>query len=202
MDTPPTDDAGLLDRLRAGDPLAPSQFCERFLPVLLGNRGWAAGLTRDGHAVEQAAHDALLAFVRRPHAYDPSGLALIPYLRNSARCDLLNALKREQRHAQRRAPLEAVELRPPAGNNQQRAADRLGGDTRAALLRRLRAELPDPLDWDAMCLLIDGVRETAVYARLYGLEALPVVEQTRQVKRHKDRLKKRAIRLGVRINHG
>src|SRR5581483_8482335 len=74
MDTPPTDDAGLLDRLRAGDPLAPSQFCERFLPVLLGNRGWAAGLTRDGHAVEQAAHDALLAFVRRPHVYDPSRL--------------------------------------------------------------------------------------------------------------------------------
>jgi DNA-directed RNA polymerase specialized sigma24 family protein len=197
--TLPPDDAGLLQRLRERDPIAPVELCERFLPLLLDDRRWVRGATRDEHLIEEAVHVALFDFIRRPHAYKPSLMPLLPYLRRAARGDLLNAISREQRHARRRAPLEAVELRPPAGNDQQSPPDLPGGVSRELLVRRLRAALPDPRDWEAMCLLIDGVRKTEPYADLYGLTDLPLAEQRIAVKRHKDRLKQRARRLGIRL---
>ena len=195
------DDADLLHRLRERDPVAPAEFCERFLPVLLADRRWVRGATRDQHVIEEAVHDTLFTFVRRPDAYNPSLSPLISYLRRAARGDLLNILNREGRHAKRRAPLEAVELRPPVGNEQQNPPALPGYVSQELLLRRLRDELPEPRDWEALCLMIDGVREKAVYARLYGLVDLPPAEQARAVKRHKDRVKQRARRLGIRLRH-
>ena len=196
-----SDEADLLRRLRERDPVAPTEFCERFLPILLADRRWVRGATRDAHVIEEAVHDALFDFVKRPEVYNPSLSPLVSYLRRSARGDLLNILNREERHAKRRAPLEAVELRPPAGNEQQSPPALPGGVSRELLLRRLRDELPDPRDWEALCLMLDGVRQTAVYARLYGLADLPLAEQARAVKRHKDRVKQRARRLGDRVRH-
>jgi DNA-directed RNA polymerase specialized sigma24 family protein len=195
------DDDEILRRLCEGDPIAPAQFCERFLPPLLDDRRWVAGRTRDQHLIEGAADDAVLDFVRNPERYDPSRLGIEGYLRMIAGRRLLNALAREQRHASRRAPLEVVELRPPVGNERSEAPELPGGISKDELLRRLREELPEPRDREAMALMMDGVRETPVYARLYGLDGLPPQEQARAVKRHKDRLKQRAKRLGVRLRH-
>ena len=50
-------------------------------------------------------------------------------------------------------------------------------------------------------MIIDGVRETPPYAHLYGAANLPLAAQRDVVKRHKDRLKKKAQRLGIRIRH-
>jgi DNA-directed RNA polymerase specialized sigma24 family protein len=193
------DDADLLHRLRDGDVLAPSQFCERFLPQLLSNRGWAAGLSRDEHLVKDAAIEALFTFVRSPHSYDPARMEILPYLRLAAKRDLLNALARERRHAIRRAPLEAVELHPVAGNDEQEGPELPGGASAEELLQRLRTELPDPRDWEAMCLIMDGVRTYKEFVRVYGLSDLRLAEQRRVIKQHKDRLKKRAMRLGIRF---
>ena len=43
-------------------------------------------------------------------------------------------------------------------------------------------------------LMLRKERKTAVYARAYGIEHLPVVEQRREIKRVKDRLQKRLNR--------
>lgn len=197
--TPSSDDAELLHRLRARDPIAAAEFCERYLPLLLADRRWFAGRTRDDHLIEEAAHLALFNFVKRPETYDSSQKGILPYLRMAAGGDLLNAIAREQRHARRRAPLEAVELQPVGGNDQQSPPDLPGGVSQELLLHRLREQLPEPRDREAMGMMIDGVRETAAYARLYELDHLPAEQQTRAVKRHKDRLKQRARRLGVRF---
>jgi DNA-directed RNA polymerase specialized sigma24 family protein len=195
------DDADLLHRLRQGDPVAPEEFCVRFLPMLLADRRWVRGATRDEHVIEEAVHRALFDFVRRPDRYDSSRSPLISYLRRAARGDLLNLLSREERHRKRRAPLEAVELRPPAGNEEHSPPAVPGAVSQELLLRRLRNELPEPRDWEALCLILDGVKKTAVFARLYGLADLPPAEQARAVKQHKDRVKQRARRLGVRLRH-
>lgn len=193
-----SDDADLLHRLRERDPIAPAIFCERYLPLLLGDRRWVRGATHDEHALEEAVHDALFDFVRRPETYNPALSPILSYLRRAARGDLLNAIRREQRHAKRRAPLEAVELHPPAGNEHQEPPERPDGVSHE-LLWRLREQLPEPRDREALGLIVDGERKTAVFARLYGLMDLPPAEQRRAVKRHKDRVKQRARRLGVRF---
>ena len=48
---------------------------------------------------------------------------------------------------------------------------------------------------EAVDLIIDGERRTEVYAHVIGLQDRPWQEQVREVKRAKDRLKKRMQRL-------
>jgi hypothetical protein len=195
-----TDDADLHQRLCDGDPTAPSQFCDLYLPQLLADRHrWAVPGVRDEHLVEDAAITAVLDFVKRPDAYDRARLAILPYLRMAAKADLLNLLARERRHAIRRAPLDAVELRPVVGNDEREAQSERTDPPAEALVHRLRERLPDPCDREAAALMLGGVRETAAYAVLYGLRDLPIAEQRRIVKQHKDRLDKVMKRLGKRI---
>ena len=50
-------------------------------------------------------------------------------------------------------------------------------------------------------LILDGERSTAAFAVVLGIENLAIDEQRLQVKRHKDRLKKRLREHGQRIIH-
>lgn len=197
--TPADFEADLLRRLRASDAVASAEACEHFLPLLLGRRGWTRGYALDEHRIESAAHDALFAFVQRPERFDPARLSLLSYLRMAARADLINATERERRHALRRVPIEAVELRDPAGNQGQSEVELPGGLSAAALMRRLHARITDPADRKALARMIDGVRETAPFARIWGLEHLPIEQQRLEVKKNKDRLQKQARRLGRQI---
>jgi RNA polymerase sigma-70 factor (ECF subfamily) len=192
-------ESDLLRRLCAGDPIAPAEACEHFLPLLLARRGWTKGYAHDEHRVQSAAEDAVFDFVRHPEAYDPTKLSLLSYLRMAARRDLENAERKEARHRSRRAPLEAVELRPPGGNDGQNEVELPGGLTAAELMRRLHQRITDPADRKALALMIDGVRETAPYARIWGIEGLPIEQQRREVKKNKDRLLKQAQRQGRRL---
>src|SRR5262245_2090760 len=116
-------DDGLIQRLRDGDPAAPEEFCDRYLPVLRSDRYWRVAGVRDDHMVVDAAIDAVFDFGQRPHRYDPARKSVLGYLRMAARGNLLNALERERRHTTRRAPLEPVELRVPARNDEQETVD-------------------------------------------------------------------------------
>ena len=192
----------LYHRLCAGDPVAPSEFCERYLPRLMSDRRWVLPGIHDEHMIEDAAIEAVLSFIRHPDRYDPAQLEIMSYLRMAARGDLINLLKKETRHADRRAPIDAVELQPPARNDEHDAPDLPGNVSQELLMRRLREALPDPRDHEAVRLMLDGVRETGAYTRVYGLGNLSLEEQRRQVKRHKDRLDKVMKRLGKRFRGG
>lgn len=209
MPDPPTaspagrpDEVALLRRLLDGDPIAPAEASEYYLPLLLANRGWARGYTQDEHRVETAADDALLSFLERPDRFDATKLSLLRYLAMSARGDLKNAVQREARHASRRVLLEVVELRPPGGNDAQTELELPGGLSAEELLRRLHERVTDPLDRRALALIIDGVRETPAYARIWGFTHLPMAEQRQLVKLNKDRLEKQVRRLGRQIRDG
>lgn len=186
-------------RLLAGDPVAPSDLAEAYLPLLL--RALSPRFPRvDPHLVESMAIDALLRLAREPARYDPRRGGLLAFLRMDARGDLLNALAAEKKGSKRRVPLEDVELGPRARN--------LGrdGDPETAVLT---GESMAELDLDALCsgfdareravveLMIDGERRTARFAAVIGLEHLPPEQQRREVKRWKDRLQKRLRRKAV-----
>ena len=194
-------------RLLAGDPVAPADPAEAYLDPLAT---WLArqnpGVT-DPHLCTVAAGEAIIALIAAPGSYDPTRRSLAGYLRMSAQGDLRNLLRTERRHAARRASLEAVELSPRAGkelwdveSDPARIVERAIVEREAELTVDSLPSLPGltPQETAVLALLRQGERRTIAYARLLGLDRLPVAEQRREVKRVKDRLQKRLMRAGGR----
>jgi DNA-directed RNA polymerase specialized sigma24 family protein len=125
----------------------------------------------------------------------------------SASGDLKNLLRSERRHSQRRADLDAVELSPDTRKylwdveaDPARIAERREESmaNQMELAPRLEAA-SDGLsagEARALELLRQGERKTEPYAAALGLTHLAVAEQRQQVKRVKDKLKKRLERAG------
>ncbi len=198
------DEHELHQRLLAGNPVAPSDLAVAYLGYLvryLRDRNPAI----DDEFCQTAAEDALMALSKRPHSYDPARKSLVGYLRMSAQGDLLNLLAGERRHRSRQAQLEAVELSRVVGKE-------LGDDTYdpAVMVEaresvnevvRQRQAVPvgmirglTPGEIMALQLLTEGERRTPAFAQALGITALPLAEQRHEVKRVKDRLKKRLER--------
>jgi RNA polymerase sigma factor (sigma-70 family) len=186
----------LHQRLLAGDPPAPAELAETYLPELLTwlRRRFPAV---DPHLLETVAIDSVLGLSKAPERYDPRLGRLRTYLSMDARGDVLNALQAEQRRAAHRAPLEAVELGPRARNIPMEGT----GDPAELVLRTEEAgrvaELCrdlNPRDREGMLLMADGERRTEAFAEVLGWTQLPRADQAREVKRWKDRMLKRLQR--------
>lgn len=199
---PPSHDEAkaLLVRLRSGDPTAPSDLVVAYLDDLAC---WLQGRNPAVSAEDclTAAEDALLALIKNPTSYDPKRASLLGYLRMSASGDLKNRWRAEQRHVWRRTDLEDVELSPGEGkylrDGETDPAQRLEVKERSQVSAKVVGVLRARLSLEerrVMDLMLDGERKTQVYAEALGLSELPAAEQEREVKRVKDRLKKRLER--------
>ncbi|MEO2088619.1 MAG: hypothetical protein ABGY75_03860, partial [Gemmataceae bacterium] len=73
----------------------------------------------DPHTLATAVSDAVLAFLRRPAAYDPGRLPLFRFLLLIAHRRLSHQREREGRHHRGRIPWDAVELVVAAGNERE-----------------------------------------------------------------------------------
>jgi RNA polymerase sigma-70 factor (ECF subfamily) len=195
-------DPDLYQRLCDREPVAPSEFCELYLPLLMADRRWLLAGIRDEHMITDAAIRAVLSVAEHPEQYDPAQSKIMGYLRMSAKRDLINLLNAESRRSGRTVSIEAVDLPESAGNERREAPDLPGGVSPEFLMRKLDDALPIPQDREAVRLMLDGVRSTEDYARVYGLSGLSVQDQRKQVKRHKDRLDKVMKRIGLRFRDG
>ena len=198
-------------RLLAGDSFAPSELADAYLAPLVARLARAYAWV-DPHLVETAAIDAVLDTAEHPDRYDPARGSLGTYLWVAAKGDLRNARQKEGRRAAHQAPLEAaapgatpsVELRRAARNLSTEARDdpaelvARGERLDPTLLATVRAAF-DTQEWAVVALMLDGEKRTTEYARLLGLGHLPAREQAREVKRVKDRLKKRLRRLAPQV---
>jgi RNA polymerase sigma-70 factor, ECF subfamily len=205
---PDTADAGraLHARLLADDPTASYDIANAYL-VRLADWLRVSNPRVDPDICDMAAGDALVDLIKNPASYRPERQTLEVYLRMSASGDLKNLLRAERRHSRRRADLQAVELSPLAGKylqdaeadparimERREAEEYLAGSAPpipAAVRERLTPE-----EAEIMRLMRAGERRTIVYAAVLGLAGRPVAEQRREVKRAKDRLKKRLERAG------
>jgi RNA polymerase sigma-70 factor (ECF subfamily) len=192
-------------RLLAQDPIATNDLVEMYLERLVVWLGETNPRVPEDIRIE-AAEDALLALIRNPESYSRELQTLDVYLRMSARGDLLNLLAKEGRSNEGRVSWKSVELSRDAGKY-------LGQDDDPSVPLRLAEEqqqianvLPESVrarlsetDQQAIELILLGERRTARFAELYQLLHLPAKEQEREVKRHKDRLKKVLQRAGVKL---
>jgi hypothetical protein len=191
----------LHSRLQAGDPLASSDLSVAYLDRLVA-------FLRAAHpAVEEqlwvtAAEDALLDLMRRPESYDPRRGPLASYLRMAASADLRNALAKQGRRRAREAPLEVVELSGLAGKYlREDETDPLRIVEREEAAMEAHSAMPamvggmSPDERAVFELMIEGERRTEVFAASLGLSGLPFPDQQREIKRVKDRIKRRVQRL-------
>lgn len=199
----------LHQRLLGSDPVAPSDLAAAYLDPLTD---WLVehNPRLDPELCATAAEDAILALIKRPASYKPERQTLEVYLRMSAAGDLKNLLRSESRHRRRRANLEAVELSPTMRKYLQddeadpaRLLERWEEEAAAAERVRLPAAVESsrsPKEAEVMRLMVHGERKTTAYAQALGIAHLPFEQQQREVKRVKDRLKKRLER--AREGHG
>ena len=189
----------LHERLLSGDPLATHDLFEAVIPDLMRHLRWkfpslAPGVDPDIY--ELAIYEALTDYFKNPQKYDPSKSGLMTYLRMAARGDMLNLMAKESRHARGRVSLESVEFERSDGNDvSERVAENLDG-------RRLIEELErgmTPEERAVFSLMLEGERSSQVAADAMGIGYLPSREQAREVKRVKDRIKKRIQRMGVAL---
>jgi RNA polymerase sigma-70 factor (ECF subfamily) len=150
----------------------------------------------------EAAEDALIALVKSPRSFNPDrGMRLFAYLRMSAQGDLRNILRREGRQRQREMGFRNVELSRRAGKYLAEDGDQLrlleiqeeSARVTEQVVSPARHGLPEA-ELRALDLMLEGERKTAVFAEVLGISHLPKKVQRAQVKRLKDKLKKRLER--------
>ena len=182
-----------------GDVTAPARIAEAFMaPVLARLRARYPHLP-DSDLVDTAVEDAFVNYLSHPEQYDPGRGSLAAYLRMAANGDLLNLLKRNRKEMSDLSSGRIVELDNQDAEHEVDIADDFNLeafilDQNSPVWDWLPGLVPDPVDQELLFLLLEGVRETKAYAQVLGLTGYPVEEQAAQVKRHKDRLKKRLQR--------
>jgi RNA polymerase sigma-70 factor (ECF subfamily) len=200
----------LHDRLLSGDPAATAEAAEALLDALAGRLRRARPDVQDPQLVEDAAIEAVLGYLKQPERYDPHRASLMGYLLMAAKRDLSNLLAKERRHAFHAVSLDgdspSVELLLVDRNTsvEDEALAGLGaelpaGMSRVDAMRLIAEEIPDERDRRLLVLMAEGERQTSAYAVLLGIAHLSPEAQRREVKRHKDRLTKRAARLKTRV---
>jgi RNA polymerase sigma-70 factor, ECF subfamily len=184
------------ERLVAGEVTAPAELVEVLLEPLLDRLTKRFPKLPDPDLLPDAVTDALMSYIKRPEQFDPGKRSLIGFLVMAAEGDLLNALAKVKRRREKEIPLADVELELVGGNYRVEEDNSEAGTERDKVQQALPLLIKDPKDLKAIGLMLTGERATAAFAKVWKLQHLTPDQQRREVKRHKDRLKKRLERYG------
>ncbi len=195
----------LVQRLTDRDPTAPADLIAAYLEDLFGWLQQVCPYATE-HQCQEAAEDTLLRLIKAPDKYDPEKLSLFPYLRMCAHKDLINILAKEQRYRKKYFHWNSVENSeedgkylgieddPAFGLLVEEIENGQEGSTIATMLSNLDAREREVFD-----LMRIGEHRTKVYADVLGLGNVSSEKQAREVKRIKDRIKKRIARAGIKL---
>jgi RNA polymerase sigma-70 factor (ECF subfamily) len=192
------------ERLLKKDPIASAELVENTLDLLVRKLTYKFCRLNDLDIIHDAVVDALLNYVKRPEQFNPSKRGLFGYLLMAAEGDLKNALAKNYRVINKETKYyQSVELSKLSGNidveNKPSPDQETLRKPKHALVRRLddySTTLQDPKDIAFVELLQRGERSTTVFAKVLGIDKLPVEVQRKEVKKTKDRIKKRLERSG------
>lgn len=203
MATQPDDEPGLgrfLDaQLKAGELFAADDIVVRYAPHLMrhvqGIKARRNLFSVTAEDLEDIVFEALSSYLTKPERYDPNrGKSLLGYLKMAAEGDLFNLVDRHRRSFGRNVPLEDEHRNSEIaviGGFEDSAADAIDTAAVVAVVMTL-AETDE--ERTVLRLMLDGEKETPVFAQALGLAHLAPREQTSTVQKIKDRLDKRRRR--------
>jgi hypothetical protein len=188
-------------RLLAKDPIAPADLAENVLDGLINKLSSKYYYLNDPDIIVDSVSDALLSYIKNPEQFKPSKRGLLGYLQMAAEGDLKNALSKASRRHKKECVTDDVELTLLGGN----ISLRKGYDQNETFLSDDEYKLEklygtigtlfkDPKDLQMAELILKGERFTASFAKVLGLEKESITVQKCEVKRNKDRIKKRIER--------
>lgn len=180
------------------DPTAPARMAELLIPGL--RRRFSGTRLADPHEVDSLIGLSVARYLDDPSRWQPDRGPLLAYLWRDVDGDVTN--ERDSRARLRRheepdsAAVELVGADRNPGPEEEVLDDMDPFDAASAVLARAQEEIAALSEQDRQLieLLGGGVRVTSAYAEVLGFAHLPKEAQSDEVKRHKDRLKKR---LGV-----
>ena len=187
----------LHNRLLRDDPVVTEEMFRIFVPEIerhlrIKFQSLAVGIDPDIY--KSAVFDALTDYFKSPDKYKPDKSNLMTYLKRAAYRDMQNLLRKESRHVKGRSTLKDVEFNQSDGNDiSERVASKIDGQR---LIEDLSQDMTTPIEFAVFKLMLEGERRTSSFAKIMEIEYLPPEEQAREVKRMKDRIKKRIQRKG------
>jgi hypothetical protein len=185
----------LHNRLISGDVIASAEIAELFLPLLIGKLNRVFLNIDDPHLIETAVIDTLMDYLSKPNQYNPNRGNLFSFLILKSKSDLLNFLSPKKIDQARVDLTEIVELDNDSSVYGVELIDEMNVEelitnNLSPIWTHLSSIIPDRTDQEIVKLMMDGIRETDVYAEVIGIQNLPDDERSRIVKQNKDRLKK------------
>lgn len=142
--------------------------------------------------LNDAAEDSVLDYLQRPGQFDPArGTTLPGFLLPSAVRNLQNLLQADARRRARESSYVGEQIARSCGEILRDIEQR---DLQEHLRRRALAVIVDDRERHALLRWLDGDRSSASLAQALGLSDRRLSEQTREVKRFKDRVLKRLLR--------
>ncbi len=185
------------ERLLADDPVAPAELAENILDILIKKLSARYYYLNDPAIVIDAVSDAILSYIKNPRQFNPSKRGLLGYLQMAAEGDLKNALSKISRRNKKELISDDVELTLLGGNISLRKGfthnDAISSEDKQNL-KKVRGAIStlfkDTKDLKIAEMIIEGERSTPAFATVLGLQGLSIEGQKREVKQHKDRIKK------------
>lgn len=184
----------LAGEVDAFDQLANLYFLPLFAQIRRSNPAW-----RDEDDFWHAAEESIMSYKKRPEIYNTKyGKNLFGFLVYAAEADFKNIIKSHQRHHRAQISL-VVEDYDDGSEYELPIADGSNVEEQVLLslsvvYRDIEETFDDPRDRVCAWYILERVRETEAYAAIYGLIDLPPKELEHEVKKHKDRVKKRLLR--------
>jgi len=177
--------------LLAGRPTASAQIAELLQPRILRGLSRKFSNVNDEHLIQTAVNDALLYYLKSPNNFDAKRSSLLNFVWQRANSNLLNLLKE---NAKQNKFVELDEVQTVYSNeaNQNETIEQFLIDDEQDNLfyKRLAVLLPDPIDRAILKLMMNGERDTVLFAVVLGVSDESPEEQCACVKKHKDRIKK------------
>jgi RNA polymerase sigma-70 factor (ECF subfamily) len=145
--------------------------------------------------IQEAVNDGLFGYFRNPKTFDPEKNTLLRFLEIAAERDLLNILQKEKKHLQTKKAPQNVELEEVFWNSIVREEKTTDGqlihkESIEIVNKELAIHFDTERDLKLAKLVLSGERETDVFSTVLEIEKLTVEEQRKEVKKHKDRIKK------------
>ena len=187
--------------LRREEPVAFAELAEAFYADVVRQTRVRAGSTADPALVEEAVGKAFLDYYNHLERYNPELSSLCDYLVMAAYRDFQTVRQRENQRSKRQVlhpdMAHLADDNVATVDDVEQAINRLYA---AEVWPHVRAAFTDPIERKVLALIIEGVRDTSVYATILGISQLSEDKQTQHVNRVKNRIKKRLRRIGEKFD--
>lgn len=183
--------------IKNGNDLALSKLFDLYGLAIVGSlkRRYSKATRADDALAMEATNDAFWGYYRNPATFNPLENTLKRFLEIAAERDLQNILQKNEKYSRKQNLPDNVELEEKFWNSIRK--DKNSADSEiihSELTEIVNKELANNFDNEVDILLAKMVlskeREYNSFAEILNIDHLPTNVQTREVKKHKDRIKK------------